>query len=233
MNNKPVNNSVQYYSHNDLFFFYPTIVIALMAFLIQSFTGKEFSQLGGMFLITLFSNIVLVNVKVKGVWSFMLIMFLSILAYAMYETGIWQAMLPWFADLDLALSTDFYTLIGASLILVWALVFFAYDRRTYVKVGNGQVSFLQEVGEHSQYFPLNRVSFQKHKQNIILSFFGFGSGDLSINHEGKTYVMQNIINIDYVLNNIESIRGGNRKPPMDTALYPVAEKTLYPIDKKE
>ena len=85
----------------------------------------------------------------------------------------------------------FYLLFSASLLAVWLLAFFVFDRLTIWRVRPGQMIEERLVGGQARSYDTNGLVFEKRGQDLFHDIIlGMGAGDLTIRTGGNKETLQ-------------------------------------------
>jgi hypothetical protein len=103
----------------------------------------------------------------------------------------------------------FYLLFSASLLAVWLLAFFVFDRLTIWRVRPGQMIEERLVGGQARSYDTNGLVFEKRGQDLFHDIIlGMGAGDLTIRTGGankETIQIPNVLLVDRRMKAIERL----------------------------
>jgi hypothetical protein len=130
--------------------------------------------------------VVFTNVRARGPYSLILLLFLCLAVAIAWMTKGWEEIFAVFPLLRVHANLAFYLTLSVPLFIVWVLVVFVIDRLSYWSFEPGQVGVKNVVGEGAQYYKslnaqLTRLSDDLFVHRILgLSFLGMGTGDMEL-----------------------------------------------------
>jgi hypothetical protein len=174
----------------------------------ELFEGKALyvyprAWLGISFVALLLVVIFFTNYRVKGANSFIMILGLGLLAFAMYYLGLWAVVFNAFPSLLIFMNLAFYVSVSAALLLMWLFATFVLDRLTYWEFTPGQVTERHRWGEGSQSYDAHGAHLDRVADDILinrllgLQWLGIGTADLRLTTAGaerRTFVIENVWN---------------------------------------
>lgn len=192
---------IRFYSHSQIFYYWPLWLTSLIFAGITYFTGKEYvlqqgkkaitvkmvtsPGLGLAYLIILMCVILFTSVNIRGVWAAFVAAVLVIVGLVFSLLGIWKPILNAIGGINFFLNLHFYLWSGVVLFALWTIVFFLYDRRHYIEFRPTQFTIVEEVGEGEKNYDTIGLVFDKKRDNFFQHWLlGFGSGDLKITTSG-------------------------------------------------
>ena len=137
------------------------------------------SSYGIMYVFILLLVIVITTVPLRGVSSLVVILGIALIVVTISFLGGWDSILSALGKLRIHMNMGFYMFISTTLFIIWAAVFFGYDRMNYWKVTPGQIThnFIFGGGERS--FDTEGLAFTKLRDDLFRHLIlGIGSGDL-------------------------------------------------------
>ena len=134
---------------------------------------------GGIFIVGLVLTIVVTNVPLRGLVSFLVIILLVALSLLLALLDLWDKVFDLLGNLHIHINMAGYLTLGIVMLIAWALTTFAFDPLTYVQFTPGQVKVCEHIGDSVQAFNSNTVSLEKKRDDLFRHYiFGLGSGDL-------------------------------------------------------
>lgn len=171
---------------------------------------SEKPWLGAMFVIGLVLTILITNVPLRGLWSFLIIILVVLLALIVSLAGAWDEIFKRLGNLHIYINMAGYLFIGSAVFVVWAVATFIFDRRSYIIFAPGQIRVCEHIGDAVQTFSTLGVNMEKQRDDLFRHYIlGFGSGDLIVRvgagsdrHEIK---LPNVLFIGWRLKSVEDM----------------------------
>lgn len=171
---------------------------------------SEKPWLGAIFVIGLIVTIVITNVPLRGLWSFLIIILIIVLALAISLAGAWDEIFTRLGNLHIYINMAGYLFIGTAVFVLWAVATLVFDRRSYIIFTPGQIRVCEHIGDAVQTFSTLGVSMEKQRDDLFRHYIlGFGSGDLVVRvgsgqdrHEIK---LPNILFVGWQLRAVEDM----------------------------
>jgi hypothetical protein len=130
---------------------------------------------------TLLIVILVTHVKLRGVWSLVVILFLAFSSILLAVLGWWDPILRAFRVFDIHINALGYLTISAALFVMWLLMFLVFDRVSYMIFTRGRLRVRQAIGEGEKVFDLRGMVFKRHQDDLFRHWLlGFGSADLTV-----------------------------------------------------
>lgn len=152
---------------------------------------------GSVFVTILLLVILITNVRVTGVWSFVLIVLVLLFSIIFALAGIWDMVFRFVGSSDIHITAAGYLCMAIPLFLIWLAVFLLYDRRNYAKFGRGQFTIHHTFGVGVTTYEVQGLSLEKKRDNLFRHWLlGMGSGDLVIRTGGanaQTFELPNVL----------------------------------------
>jgi len=140
---------------------------------------SEQSWLGSLFVVVLVLTIIITNVPLRGLWSFLVILGVVLMAVLITLFKAWDDIFDKVGNLHIHINMAGYLTIGTAVFLIWAVATFIFDRRGYIIFTPGQIRYCEHVGASVQAFGTHGVSLEKQRDDLFRHYvLGFGSGDL-------------------------------------------------------
>ncbi len=138
--------------------------------------------LGPVFCVVLLLTVVITNVPLRGVWSFvvLLLMLVISLIITIVPDG-WDSVLRAVGDLHIYINMAGYLFVATAVLLLWVVSVFIFDQRTYMRVTPGQIAICEHIGASIRNIAGERVEVEKKRDDLFRHWLlGFFSGDLVI-----------------------------------------------------
>ena len=171
---------------------------------------SEKSGLGTAFIIVLVLTIVITNVPLRGLWSFLVIVMLVLMALLIVLFEIQERIFDAFRELHIHINMAGYLFIGVSVFIVWLLATYIFDRRSYIIFTPGQIRVCEHIGASVQAYGTMGVNLEKQRDDLFRHYIlGFGSGDLIVRipsgGEQKVIRLPNILGVGWRLKAVEDM----------------------------
>ena len=218
---------IRFYSHSQLFYYWPLWLISYVFALITYISGKSAvvtvagqkavtfkvypaPGLGLAYLIILICVILFTSVNVRGVWAALVAATIVITGLVFNLLNWWKPILNALGGLNFFLNYHFYLTVGVVLSILWVAIFFLYDRRHYIEFRPTQLTIVEEVGKGEKNFDTMGLVFDKQRDNFFQHLLlGFGSGDLVIKTHGgdsKQIFFPNVLRIGARIEQLHKLR---------------------------
>jgi hypothetical protein len=126
------------------------------------------------------------NVPLRGLWSWVALLSLIILALVFAGLGLWGTIAQTLGRLHIYLSAAGYLFVSIALLLLWLVTVFGYDRQRYIVFTPGQLVVHREVGDMQRVYDTANVTVEKRRSDLFRHvLLGFLSGDLIIQLPGQ------------------------------------------------
>jgi hypothetical protein len=170
---------------------------------------SEQAWLGPVFIVILLLTIVITNVPLRGLWSFVTIIMIIVLALFITILKLWDDLFSTFAYLHIYINMAGYLFIGTAVFILWAVATFFFDRRSYVIFSPGQIQVCEHIGAAVQAYPSFNVALEKQRDDLFRHYIlGFGSGDLILKlpaGDKREIRLPNIFGIGWRIKQIEKL----------------------------
>ncbi len=166
--------------------------------------------MGPVFCVVLLLTVVITNVPLRGLWSFLvLLMFLVIaLLISLLPEG-WDKLLRAVGDLHIYINMAGYLFIATVVFILWSVSVFIFDQRTYIVITPGQIRVCEHVGASIRTFDTTGLSFEKQRDDLFRHWLlGFFSGDLIVKTSGaerETIRLANVLWIGWRLEEAQKL----------------------------
>ncbi len=162
---------------------------------------------GVIFAITLCLVIVITNVHMRGLWSVIVILAITLAAVSLAILGWWDVILRTLGLIDIHINAHGYVSISLFLFAIWALTFLLYDRRMATIFSRGKVRVRTVIGGGETSFDTFGIRVEKHTDDLFRHWLlGFGSGDLTVKTAGTNAAQFEIPNVLFIKRKLELIR---------------------------
>lgn len=170
-------------------------------------SGKSWP--GGIFITTLILTIIVTNVPLRGLWSFLVIISVIVVALLFALLDWWDEIFRLLGNVHVHLNMAAYMTIGILMFIIWALATFLFDRRSFVIFTPGQIKVCEHIGASVETYPTNTVALQKQRDDLFRHYiFGLGSGDLIIKVAGpdrREIRLPNVLFLGFRLSRVEDM----------------------------
>jgi hypothetical protein len=165
--------------------------------------------LGTIYLLILLVVIFITNVPLRGLWSFVAIMAVVVLALIITLFHGWDTLFESVADLKVYINLAGYLTMSTAVFIIWAVATYGFDRRTFIIFSPGQIKVCEHVGASVRTYDAVGVTFEKQRDDLFRHYIlGFGSGDLIVRTAGAErheIRLQNVLGIGWKLKPIEDL----------------------------
>lgn len=155
---------------------------------------------GVVFATVLLLVILITNVRLRGVWSLVVVLAVLLLSVLFAWLGWWDEVLRTFEFADIHVNAFGYLCIASALFVVWLLVFVFLDRVTYATFARGQFRIHLFVGSGETAYEVAGMVLHKRRDDLFRHWLlGFGSGDLIVKTGGaspQTFELPNVLFVD-------------------------------------
>ena len=166
------------------------------------------SWLGSFFVIVLLLVIIITNVPLRGLWSFLVLMGILLIAVLVTLFKAWDQIFETIGDLRIHINMAGYLFLGVAVFVLWALATWVFDRRAYVIFTPGQIRVCEHIGDAEQTYPTVGMSLEKQRDDLFRHYIlGFGSGDLILRlaNGDKEIRLPNVLGIGWQLRTVQDM----------------------------
>jgi hypothetical protein len=164
---------------------------------------------GVLFTTVLLLVIVITNVPLRGMWSFMVIFVIIALSIIFALAGWWDLILRNFNYLDIRINAGGYFFISSILFAIWLFTVLVFDKQIYMVFTPGQFKVCTEVGGGEQTYSTIGLTLEKQRSDLFRHWIlGLGSGDLIVKTTGAQahhFEMPNVLFIGRKMQQIEDM----------------------------
>jgi hypothetical protein len=202
------------YAHSNFFYWWAVWVYGFICAFLTFINGRTVELLPGKhlyvhshawvgvsFVVLLLIVTFFTNYRLKGSASFIALLIIALIAFAMYTFGWWEIVARIFPSLLIYMNLAFYISVSTVLMLLWGLAFFVLDHLTYWEFTPGQITRHQLLGEGSEAFDAHGLHIDRVADDILINkvlglrWLGFGTADLKVMTAGaaaRTFVIENV-----------------------------------------
>jgi hypothetical protein len=165
--------------------------------------------MGPVYCVILLLTIVITNVPMRGLWSFLVLMLLVILALVFTVFDVWNDLLKAFGNLHVFINMAGYLFIAITVLVLWVVSVFIFDQRTYMRITPGQIQVCEHIGASIRNFDTTGLAFEKQRDDLFRHWIlGFFSGDLIVRTAGaerETIRLPNVLWIGWRLEEVQNL----------------------------
>ncbi|HEY1191663.1 MAG TPA: hypothetical protein VGE74_28785 [Gemmata sp.] len=171
---------------------------------------SQHAWMGPMFCVVLLLTVVITNVPLRGLWSFLVLLMVLVLALliTLIPSG-WDKLLGALNGLHIYINMAGYLFIASVVFVLWAVSVFIFDQRTYIVITPGQIRVCEHVGASIRTFDTTGLSFEKQRDDLFRHWLlGFFSGDLIVRTSGaekETIRLPNVLWIGWRLEEVQHL----------------------------
>lgn len=168
---------------------------------------SERAWMGPLYIVVLLLTLVITNVPLRGLWSFLVLLLFVVLALVFSVFNVWDDLLSAFGNLHVYINMAGYLFIATAVFVLWVVSVFIFDQRTYMIVTPGQIQVCEHIGASVRNFPAESVNFEKQRDDLFRHWIlGFFSGDLIIHIQNKEEIrLPNVLWIGWRLEEVQQI----------------------------
>ena len=209
-------------SHSNIFYWWPAWVAGFLVAMISYMQGRDVaivpeivervhpSNNPGIFFITvLVLLVVLTNTRLRGIYSVVTVVTVAFFVVLFAWFGWWDNILRFIPQLSARANMGFYLLFSTTLLAVWLLAFFVFDRLTVWRIRPGQMVEERLVGGQARSYDTNGLVFERRGQDLFHDIIlGLGAGDLTLTIGGaneETIQIPNVLFVDRKVKAIERL----------------------------
>jgi hypothetical protein len=162
------------------------------------------------FCVVLLLTVVITNVQLRGLWSFLVLLMLVVVALliTLIPNG-WDQLLRALGNLHIYINMAGYLFIATVVFILWIVSVFIFDQRTYMIVTPGQIRVCEHVGASIRTFDSTGLTFEKQRDDLFRHWLlGFFSGDLIVRTAGaerETIRLPNVLWIGWRLDEVQRL----------------------------
>jgi hypothetical protein len=166
--------------------------------------------MGVIFVVALILTIIVTNVPLRGLWSFIVLMTIALIVVIIsLVPGAWDRIFTAIVALRVHINLAGYLFIGTAVFALWAVATFVFDRRAFVIFTPGQIKVCEHIGAAVETYPTLGVGLTKQRDDLFRHYiFGFGSGDLILKFstgDRREIRIPNVLGIGWQLKAVEDM----------------------------
>jgi hypothetical protein len=169
---------------------------------------------GVLFATILLLVIVITNVPLRGMWSFMVILLIVALSIIFALAGWWDTILHYLYLLDIRINAGGYIFISGILFAIWLFTVLVFDKQIYMVFTPGQFKVCTEVGGGEQTYSTLGMTLEKQRSDLFRHWIlGLGSGDLIVKTTGAQAHHFEMPNVLFIGRKMQQVSDMVRKIP--------------------
>ena len=214
--------SLTLYSHSRLFYWWPVWLIGFVFAGISYVSGDRVrlnaegaeyiydgSAMGIAYTTLILLVLTFTTARLRGLYSVVAIMSVTLLVSILGWMGALDTVMAMVPELSIHMNMGFYLFFSTSLLLLWSLSFFVFDRTHYWIICPGQMTEESLVGNAKNSFDTRGLLFEKHREDFFTNVvLGLGSGDLRLTTSGakkETIHIENVLFVDRKVDQIQKL----------------------------
>ena len=213
---------VKLVSHSNIFYWWPAWVAGFATALVSYLQGQEVTIVPDMierihpsnnpgifFIAVIVLLVIFTTTKLRGIYSVLTVVTAAFFVVLFAWFGWWDNILRFIPQLSARANMGFYLLFSTTLLAVWLLSFFVFDRLTIWRVRPGQMVEERLIGGQARSFDTNGLVFENRGQDLFHDIIlGMGAGDLTLTTGGvnkETIQIPNVLFVDRKVMAIEAL----------------------------
>ena len=206
-------------SHSNIFFWWPAWVTGFAVALISYMQGRDVAVApeivervhpsnnpGIFFIAVLILLVVFTTTKLRGIYSAMTLVTAAFFVVLFAWFGWWDEIFRFIPQLSARANMGFYVLFSTTLLGVWLLAFFVFDRLTVWRIRPGQMVEERLIGGQARSYDTNGLVFERRGQDLFHDvILGFGAGDLTLTIGGANEETIQIPNVLFLNRKVKAI----------------------------
>jgi hypothetical protein len=161
---------------------------------------------GVIFCTVLLVVMLITNIHLRGVWSFVVIVIIVSAITILSLLGTMDWILTRLSLLDVRISTGGYFMISTVLLVIWLVIFILFDQQTYMEFTPGQFRVKLEIGEGVTAYDTRGMTVHKVRSDFFRHWIlGLGSGDLIVRTTGAQAHEFNLQNVLFISQKVKII----------------------------
>jgi hypothetical protein len=179
------------YSRSAIFYWWPVwvtgyILAAITAVWGQSITLSNGTKilvhpntgLGLSFIVILTLIMMLTNVKLRGIYSIVLLLSIAFVTVLFGWLGWWDRVFAFIPQLTVYMNIGFYLTFSTILFAIWAMRFLLFDRLVFWRIRPGQLTEEHVIGGGEQSYDTRGMVFEQRGNDFFRHTVGLGAADL-------------------------------------------------------
>src|SRR5262245_55850523 len=167
------------------------------------------NSIGMVWAMTLLLVVVATHVKLRGLWSVIVIILIAFTTVLLAILGLWDPILGALRFIDIHINAFGYLSISLFLFVAWLIMFLVVDRMTYMIFTRGRLRVRKALGEGEQVFDMCGMMFERHRDDLFRHvLLGFGTADLTVHTSGanaRQLEMPNVLGVGHKLSLINTM----------------------------
>jgi len=159
--------------------------------------------------------LVFTNVPLRGMWSYLVIVSVVLIALILHLLQWWDPILGITRQLDIRINAGGYIFFSSVLCLIWILTIMVFDRRMYIVFGPRILRVCVSIGEGEKQYDAIGLVLEKQQSDLFRhKILGLGAGDLVVRTSGAQahhFDLPNVLFIDHKLRQIERLISTQRQ----------------------
>jgi hypothetical protein len=217
-----VRPDIKIISHSNIFYWWPAWFAGYASALISYMQGRDVAIVpeivervhpsnnpGIFFIAVLVLLVVLTNTRLRGIYSVVTVITVAFFVVLFAWFGWWDNILRFIPHLSARANMGFYLLFSTTLLAVWLLAFFVFDRLTVWRIRPGQMVEERLIGGQARSYDTNGLVFERRGQDLFHDIIlGLGAGDLMLTIGGaseETIQIPNVLFVDRKVKAIERL----------------------------
>ncbi|MEL6747383.1 MAG: hypothetical protein AAFO79_06195 [Pseudomonadota bacterium] len=165
------------------------------------------TTLGMVYVLILSLVILTTNVTLRGIYSVVLILALTIFGLALAYLNLWQEVFDVIPQLSVHMNMGFYIVFSTIVFIMWAAVFFIFDRMTYYRISAGQLTRENSLSGGEASYDARGMLFEQHGDDFLRHrLLGLGSGDLTLTVTGAKSATIDVPNVLFAERKVKAIQ---------------------------
>jgi hypothetical protein len=204
---------VRIYSHSSLLYWWPVWLSGFIFAAVTYFPGgvieldevrrdwfHDSSGVGLTYVLILFFVIIFTNIKLRGIYSIVLILAIGLAISLVALAGWWDEVMEFIPYLSVHMNMGFYVVFSTLLLVLWLLMFFVFDRMNYWVVRPGQLTRVARIGGNEETWDTRGLLVEERADDYFRHYLlGLGAGDLTLTTSGgkkETIRIPNVVFAD-------------------------------------
>lgn len=159
--------------------------------------------------------IVITNVPLRGLWSWVVIVFSALLVIIFALAGWWDTIFYYISVLDIRINAGGYFFISIILCAIWLISMFLFDRQIYMVFTPGQLRLCLDIGGGETSYDTTGMVIQKERSDLFRHIIlGLGSGDLIVRTSGANAHEFHLPNVLFVGRKLQMVEAMQRDRPV-------------------
>lgn len=153
--------------------------------------------------LTLCIVVVITHIRLRGMWSMIVIAALGLATLLLAFLELWDPLLRFVRIIDIHMNALGYLSISLFLFVIWLVTFLLFDRLNYMIFTRGRLRVRKAIGEGETVFDIRGMVVKRHRDDLFRHWLlGFGSADLTVHTSGtksQQIEMPNVLRINHKL----------------------------------